>query len=88
MDSETIKAYYRALPESGTTLTDNRYVLDFHAAFDWVSDVEDATPDSLEAAKVTQQKLKEQHNVDTQLVKIDDDPELMLPKYVVCRKIS
>ena len=86
MDSKTSKAYYRALPASLTTLTNNRYVLDFHAAFDWVLDIGDATPDYLEAVKVTQQKLKEQHNVDTQLVEIDN-PEFMLPKYVVYREI-
>ena len=86
MDSQTRETYYRALPARITTPTENRYIADVQEAFDWVLDIQDATPDYLESAKVTQQKLKQQHNVDTELVKVEDQ-RLLQPKYVLYRKV-
>jgi hypothetical protein len=75
--------YYRALPAKDIT-TPNHYVLDLHDAFDWVADITDATPDYKQSVEVTQEKLRDQMNIDTELVKIDDAKQ-MEPKYVLRR---
>jgi hypothetical protein len=79
-----MKTYYRALPNTVVAPTENRYVMDFRNAFDWVEDVEKATEDYLDAARVTQTKLKEQLGLDAELVE-RKDPNLMESKYVLCR---
>jgi hypothetical protein len=78
-----LEKYYRALGVVQTPT--ERYVANLHRSFDWVTDIHEATPDYLESAEATQADLKQQHNIDTELVKIGD-PKQMQPKYVLlCR---
>lgn len=79
--------YYRALPNVTTVPTHDRYVAEVRYAFDWVSNMKDATRDYRQPTEFTQQQLRDQHGINTELVEVPD-PKLMMPKYVLCRKES
>lgn len=85
MTNGKTKTYYRALPNTVTTPTTDRYVINVHSAFDWVKDIKDATSDYRESCEATQQKLKDQLRIETTLVELPDE-KLITPKYVVCRE--
>ncbi len=86
MTEAKTKTYYRALPETvETPRTIDRYAGDLHSAFDWVADIKEATSDYRESVEATQQKLKDQLDIETTFVELPNE-KLMQPLYVICRE--
>jgi hypothetical protein len=71
------KTYYRAV---GSVSTAGGYTQDFYSKCKWVSDAKDATADYRESVLVTQEQLKTQVNIETELVQVGD-------KYILRRKV-
>lgn len=85
MTTAKSSTYYRALPTTVIKPTANRHVVDVQNAFDWVTDIEDASSDYREACEATQLKLKAQLNIETTLVELPNE-KLMTPMYAICRE--
>lgn len=77
--------YYRALPGITFCPTENRYVAEVRVAFDWVTEIKQASADYEASCNATQQKLREQYDIDTELVRVDDR-NLLQAKFVLRRK--
>ena len=52
-------------------------------AFDWVSDINEASRGSLDSVQATQGRLKRGHQLETTLAGVKDE-KLMTPLYVIC----
>jgi len=77
----TMYRYYRALPET-VVISESRHVRTSHDAFDWVEDIGQATKDHLDETNETRRKLKEQHDLNTDLVVITES-KLWRTRYAV-----
>jgi hypothetical protein len=60
------------------------YVIDYRHTIEWVDDAKKATPHSRSMAEATQTKIKQQLNLDTELIEITDQLQ-MQSEFVICK---
>jgi uncharacterized protein YcgI (DUF1989 family) len=82
-----MRLYYRALPKTVINDTESSYVRDYQDLFEWVPNIKAATMDYLQAAEVTREKLKKQHRVQTELVRVEGAQATDL-RYVLARDVD
>jgi hypothetical protein len=60
------------------------YVIDYRHTIEWVDDATKATPHCHSMAQATQTKIKQQLNLDTELIEITDQLQ-MQSEFVICK---
>ena len=81
-----MRIYYRAVPKT-TVAPVNRYVRDYQDTFVWVFDIKEATEDYRSSCETTQEKLRNQLGIETELVEVPDN-KLMQSQYVLARDVE
>jgi hypothetical protein len=77
-----MNTYYHAHPQTVVGPRNSRHEGEPRQAFDWVSDLNEASRGSLDCVQATQRRLKQRHSLETTLVEVKDE-KLMTPMYVI-----